>query len=59
MPARVPSLPRDTPEGRFPASVKLIGVSPVAVTAKVPAVLSANVVEDGEVMEGPVPSPST
>ena len=30
-------------------------MSPVAVTAKVPAVFSANVVEDAEVIEGPVP----
>ena len=30
-----------TPEGRVPLSVKLIGVVPVAVTAKVPAVFSA------------------
>ncbi len=54
MPARVPSVPRDTPEGRVPVSVKLIGVSPVAVTEKVPAVFSANVVEASEVNAGPV-----
>ena len=53
MPARVPSLPRETPEGRAPVSLKLIGVSPVAVTAKVPAVFSANVVEAAEVNTGP------
>ena len=53
VPARVPPLPRDTPEGMVPDSVKLIGVSPVAVTAKVPAVFSANVVDDADVMEGP------
>ena len=55
VPARVPSLPSDTPEGRVPTSLKLIGVSPVAVTAKVPAVFSAKEVEDAELMEGPVP----
>ena len=54
MPARVPSAPRDTPEGRAPVSVKVIGASPVAVTEKVPAVFSANVVEAAEVIEGPV-----
>ena len=42
-----------TPEGRVPTSVKLIGVSPVAVTAKVPAVFSANVVDAAEVNTGP------
>ena len=31
MPARVPSVPRVTPEGRSPVSLKVIGVSPVAV----------------------------
>ena len=31
MPARVPSAPRDTPVGRAPVSLKLIGLSPVAV----------------------------
>ena len=38
--------------GRVPASVKLIGVSPVAVTAKVPAVFSAKVVDAAEVNTG-------
>ena len=55
MPARVPSLPRDTPEGRAPVSVKLIGVSPVAVTEKVPAEPSANVVAAAEVNAGATP----
>ena len=55
MPDRVPLAARVTPEGSVPTSLKLIGVSPVAVTANVPAVFSANVVEDAEVMEGPVP----
>ena len=50
----MPLLPRVTPEGRVPTSVKLIGVSPVAVTGKVPAVFSANVVDDAEVNEGAV-----
>ena len=54
MPARVPSAPRVTPEGRVPTSLKVIGVSPVAVTEKVPAVFSANVVEAAEVNEGAV-----
>ena len=54
MPARVPLVARVTPEGRVPTSLKLIGVSPVAVTAKVPAVFSANVVDDAEVIDGPV-----
>ena len=54
MPASVPSLPRVTPEGRVPASLKVIGVSPVAVTEKVPAVFSANVVEAAEVKVGAV-----
>jgi hypothetical protein len=43
-----------TPEGRGPTSVKVIGVSPVAVTEKVPAVFSANVVDDAEVNEGAI-----
>ena len=50
----MPSLPKDTPEGRVPTSLKLIGVSPVAVTAKVPAVFSAKVVDDPDVIEGPL-----
>ena len=54
MPARVPSAPSDTPEGTVPTSLKLIGVSPVAVTEKVPGVFSAKVVEDPEVNTGPV-----
>jgi hypothetical protein len=54
VPARVPSAPNDTPEGSGPTSLKLIGVSPVAVTENVPAVVSANVVDAAEVMEGPV-----
>jgi hypothetical protein len=54
VPARVPSAPRETPVGRAPTSLKLIGPSPVAVTEKVPAVFSANVVDAAEVMEGPV-----
>ena len=52
VPARVPSLPKDTPDGRAPDSVKLIGVSPVAVTAKVPAALSANEIDGAEVKTG-------
>ncbi len=52
MPDRVPSGPRLTPEGRRPVSVKPIGVSPVAVTEKVPALFSANVVEVPEVNTG-------
>jgi hypothetical protein len=54
VPARVPLEARVTPEGRAPTSLKLIGVSPVAVTENVPAVFSANVVDAAEVMEGPV-----
>ena len=34
--------------------MKLIGVSPVAVTAKVSGVFSAKFVEDAEVIAGPV-----
>ena len=45
---------RETPEGRVPTSLKLIGLSPVAVTANVPAVFSANVVDAAEVIDGPV-----
>ena len=45
VPDRVPSDARVTPEGRAPVSVKPIGVSPLAVTEKVPALFSANVVE--------------
>ena len=52
MPDRVPSLPRVTPEGRGPVSLKLIGVSPFAVTEKVPAVFSVKVVEAAEVNAG-------
>ena len=47
-------LPRVTPEGRVPTSLKVIGVSPVAVTENVPAVFSANVVEAPEVNAGAV-----
>ena len=47
-------MPSVTPEGRAPTSLKLIGASPVAVTAKVPAVFSAKVVDDPEVIDGPV-----
>ena len=54
MPARVPSGPRVTPEGRLPVSLKVIGVSPVAVTAKVPALPSAKLVEAAEVNTGAV-----
>ena len=52
MPARVPSAPKETPVGRAPVSLKLIGASPLAVTAKVPAVLSANVVDAPDVKTG-------
>ena len=47
-------MPNVTPEGRDPLSVKVIGVSPVAVTEKVPAVFSAKLVEVAEVNDGPV-----
>ena len=40
------------PGGQVPVSVKVIGVSPVAVTEKVPAVLSAKLVEAAEVNTG-------
>ena len=53
MPDRVPSVARVTPEGSAPVSVKVIGVSPVAVTAKVPAVFSAKVVDAAEVKDRP------
>ena len=52
MPARVPSAPKETPLGRAPTSLKLIGASPVAVTEKVPAVFSANVVDAADVKTG-------
>jgi hypothetical protein len=54
VPARVPLLARVTPEGNEPLSVKVMGVSPVAVTEKVPAVFSAKVVDAAEVIDGPV-----
>ena len=41
-----------TPEGRAPVSVKPIGVSPLAVTEKVPALFSAKVVDAAEVNTG-------
>ncbi len=50
----MPLLANVTPDGRAPVSVKLIGVSPVAVTEKVPVAFSAKVVEADDVMEGPV-----
>jgi hypothetical protein len=50
----VPSAPRETPEGNGPTSLKLIGVSPVAVTEKVPAAFSAKVADAAEVNAGPV-----
>ena len=53
MPDKVPSVPSVTPDGSAPVSVKVIGVSPVAVTAKVPAVFSPKVVEAAEVNTGP------
>jgi hypothetical protein len=52
VPAKVPSLPKDTPEGRPPVFVRLIGASPVAVTEKVPAVFSAKEVDAAEVKTG-------
>jgi hypothetical protein len=43
---------RVTPEGRFPVSENVIGVSPLAVTLKVPAAPSAKLVEAAEVKVG-------
>ena len=43
---------RVTPEGRAPISLKLIGVSPLAVTANVPVLFSAKLVEVGDVNAG-------
>ena len=43
---------RVTPEGSAPVSLNVIGVSPVAVTEKVPAVLSANELDVAEVNTG-------
>ena len=40
------------PRGQGPVSLKVIGVSPLAVTEKVPALFSANVVECAEVNTG-------
>ena len=54
VPERVPFGARVTPEGRAPVSLKVIGVSPLAVTSKVPALFSANVVEAPEVNTGAV-----
>ncbi len=54
MPDRVPLDARVTPDGRPPVSVKPIGVSPLAVTEKVPAVFSANEIEVAEVNTGAV-----
>ena len=54
MPDRVPLAARVTPEGNSPVSLNVIGVSPVAVTAKVPALFSAKVVDAAEVNTGPV-----
>ena len=48
----MPSAAKETPVGNGPTSVKLIGVSPVAVTEKVPAVFSANDVDAAEVNTG-------
>ena len=52
MPDRVPSLVRETPEGRSPDSVNVMGVSPAAVTAKVPSLFSANEIDAAEVNTG-------
>ena len=41
-----------TPEGRAPISVKPIGVSPLAVTEKVPGFVSAKEVDAAEVNAG-------
>jgi hypothetical protein len=54
VPARVPSVAKVTPEGRGPTSLKVIGLSPVAVTEKVPAAFSANEMDGAEVMDGAV-----
>src|ERR1700733_1273627 len=53
-PERVPPLARVTPDGSGPVSLKLIGVSPVAVTEKVPAVFSEKLVGVAGVNPGPV-----
>ena len=58
MPARVPLVASVTPEGRVPVSVKVIGVSPFAVTGNVPALFAVKVVDAAEVNTGPRPSPS-
>ena len=52
MPDRVPLAARVTPEGRPPVSVKVIGVSPLAVTANVPGAFSAKLVEVADVNTG-------
>ena len=54
VPDRVPLEARVTPEGRGPVSVNPIGVSPVAVTAKVPALPTVKVVDAAEVNTGGV-----
>ena len=45
-------MPRDTPEGRFPDSVNVMGGSPAAVTAKVPSLFSAKEIDVAEVNTG-------
>ena len=52
VPESVPFAARVTPDGRVPVSLKVIGLSPVAVTLKVPALFSAKVVEVPEVNTG-------
>ncbi len=52
VPDRVPLLARVTPEGRAPVSLKAIGVSPLAVTEKVPALFSLKVADAADVNTG-------
>ena len=54
MPERVPLAARLTPEGRGPDSLKLIGVSPFAVTLKLPALFAVKLVLVADVNTGAV-----
>ena len=52
VPDKVPFAAKVTPEGRDPVSLKLIGVSPLAVTEKVAALLAVKVAAAAEVNAG-------
>ena len=54
MPARTPAADNVTPPGRAPVDAKVGAGAPVAVTLKVPAVVTVNVVVAALVMAGAV-----